>query len=86
MSALQTISLAVVLICGTGVVLIGDPLRQVLMLGVFGLALTMLFFILQAPDVALSEILVSSAALPLIVLAALRRIRQQQREQEEREE
>lgn len=86
MSVLQTVGLAVVLVCGTGVVLVMDPLRQALMLGVFGLSLTLLFFILQAPDVALSEIVVSSAALPLIVIAALRKLRQQERESEQARE
>jgi uncharacterized MnhB-related membrane protein len=36
-----------------------------------------MFFAMQAPDVALSEIVVSGLGLPLIVLAALRKIRQQ---------
>ena len=38
------------------------------MLGIFGLALTLLFFVLQAPDVALSEIVVGSVGLPVIIL------------------
>jgi energy-converting hydrogenase B subunit D len=60
---------------GGVVVAIPDPLRQALALGVYGLSLTFLFFTLQAPDVALSEIVVSTVGLPVIVLAALRRIR-----------
>jgi uncharacterized MnhB-related membrane protein len=64
------------------VVLVPDPLRQVFVLGVFGLTLTFLFFAFQAPDVALSEIVVSSLALPLIVLAALRKIREHERERD----
>jgi energy-converting hydrogenase B subunit D len=78
-SAIQTVALVVVAITGTAVVLAPDPLRQTLLLGIFGLALTLLFFVYQAPDVALSEIVVSSVALPLIVLAALRRLRRQER-------
>jgi uncharacterized MnhB-related membrane protein len=35
----------------------------------------MLFFAFQAPDVALSEIVVSAVGLPVIILAALRKIR-----------
>ena len=51
------------------------------------LALTLLFFAFQAPDVALSEIVVSTVGLPLIILLALRKIREQEhsREQEEGE-
>ena len=78
MTPLQVISVLVVTLTGTVVVVIGDPLRQALMLGVFGMSLTILFFVFQAPDVALSEIVVSALALPLIVLAALRKLREQE--------
>jgi energy-converting hydrogenase B subunit D len=85
MSVLQTVALAVVLVTGTGVVTITDPLRQTLMLGVFGLALTLLFFVYQAPDVALSEIVIGALALPVIVLAALRKLNEQERAKQDRE-
>lgn len=85
MTVLQLIALVAVLLGGTAVVLTGEPLRQTMVLGVFGLALTFLFFTVQAPDVALSEIVVSSIGLPLIVLAALRKIRQQEDAQREQE-
>ena len=62
--------------------LTGDPLRQPLLLSIYGLQLTLLFFAFQAPDVALSEIVVGTVGLPLIILAALRKIRVQQREHE----
>jgi uncharacterized MnhB-related membrane protein len=39
-----------------------------------------LFFVFQAPDVSLSEIVVSSVGLPVMVLLALRKIREQQEE------
>jgi uncharacterized MnhB-related membrane protein len=73
-TALQTAALIVVVIAGTSVVLVGDPLRQTLMLGIYGVTLAVLFFVLQAPDVALSEIVVSTVGLPVIILAALRKI------------
>jgi energy-converting hydrogenase B subunit D len=47
-------------------------------MSVYGLALTILFFVFQAPDVALSELVVGTVALPVIILAALRRIRRQE--------
>jgi uncharacterized MnhB-related membrane protein len=78
MSAVQLVALIVVAIAGTAVVLAPEPLRQALVLGVYGLALTLLFFTFQAPDVALSELVVSALALPLIILAALRKIREQE--------
>jgi energy-converting hydrogenase B subunit D len=82
---LQGILLVLVAVGGGAVALVGDPLRQTFVLGIYGLPLTMLFFALQAPDVALSEIVVSTVGVPLIVLAALRKIRQQDREREKEE-
>ena len=60
---------------GLGVVLSRDPRRQVFALAGNGLALALLFFALQAPDVALSEIVVGTAATPMLFLAALVAIR-----------
>jgi uncharacterized MnhB-related membrane protein len=82
-TVLQAAALIVVAIAGTAVVVTPEALRQALVLGVFGLTLTILFFVFQAPDVALSEIVVSGVGLPIIVLAALRKIRQQDRAREE---
>jgi uncharacterized MnhB-related membrane protein len=86
-TVLQIAALAAVAVSGSAVVLAADSLRQTLLLGIFGLSLTMLFFVFQAPDVALSEIVVSSVGLPVMVLLAIRKVRQQEAEQrrEERE-
>lgn len=75
---------ALVLVAGGApvVVLTRDPLRQALCLGAFGIALAILFFVFQAPDVALSEIVVSTVALPLMVLLALAKIREHERDEE----
>ncbi len=88
MTGVQLAALILVAITGTAVVLTPEALRQALVLGIFGLSLTVLFFTFQAPDVALSEIVVSTVGLPLIILLALRRIREQERSraQEEGEE
>lgn len=86
MTVLQLIALVVVMLGGTAVVLIPEPLRQTMVLGVFGLALTFLFLTFQAPDVALSEIVVSAVGLPIIVLAALRKIRQQEHRRRDEED
>jgi uncharacterized MnhB-related membrane protein len=85
-TVLQIIALILVAAGGGAVVLTGDPLRQTMVLGVYGIALTLLFFTFQAPDVALSEIVVTGIGLPLIILAALRKIRQHERRGEEEEE
>lgn len=79
MTVLQIAALVLVAVAGGAVVLAGEPLRQTLVLGIYGLALTLLFFVFQAPDVALSEIVVITVGLPLIILAALRKIREQDR-------
>lgn len=86
MTVLQVAALALVAVGGSGVVLASDPLRQTIVLGIFGLALAVLFFVFQAPDVALSEIVVSTVGLPVMILLALRKIRQQERDRQGDEE
>lgn len=75
MTAVQAVALVLVAAGGTAVVLTRDPLRQAIVAGIFGLLLALLFFTFQAPDVALSQITVSSVALPLMILLALAKIR-----------
>jgi uncharacterized MnhB-related membrane protein len=53
------------------VVLTRDLFRLVLMSNLYALALVVLFLLWQAPDVALSELVVGAIALPLILLATL---------------
>jgi energy-converting hydrogenase B subunit D len=68
---LQIISLLMVGAGATAVVLTRDPLRQAIVLSVYGVILTVFFLALQAPDVALSELTVGAAALPLMILVTL---------------
>lgn len=56
---------------GTLVVLSREPRQQIFALAANGVVLTLLFFALQAPDVALSELAVGTAATPLLFLIAL---------------
>lgn len=77
MTVVQICVLGVVCISGTAVAVVPSPLRQALLLSFYGFALTVLFFVFQAPDVALSELVVGGVALPLIILAALRRLADQ---------
>lgn len=79
MTVVQVAALLLVAVAGTAVVLTPEVLRQALVLGAYGFALTLLFFAFQAPDVALSEIVVSGVGLPVIILAALRKIRERER-------
>lgn len=79
MTALQATALTLVALAGTAVVLTREPLKQVMVLGVFGLLLAILFFLFEAPDVALSQIGVGGVALPLMILLALARIRAEEK-------
>jgi uncharacterized MnhB-related membrane protein len=78
----QATALIAMAIVGTGVVLMRDPLRQALILGVYGITMIVVFFTLQAPDVALSAIVISTVGLPPMVLLALRKIREYEREED----
>ncbi len=69
MALLQTLAFTLVAFSGTAVVLTHHPKRQVLVLSFFGMMLSLLFMTLQAADVALSELAVGTAALPLMLLA-----------------
>jgi uncharacterized MnhB-related membrane protein len=56
---------------GTAVVFTSDPRRQAIMLSIYGLVLTMFFLILQAPDVAFSELTIGATVLPLMLLVSV---------------
>ena len=76
MTVLQGVLLVLVAVGGTAVVLVRDPLRQAIVAGVFGLLLGLLFFAFQAPDVALSQIVVGSVGLPLMIVLTLAKLAQ----------
>jgi len=75
MTALVMLTLTLVAAGGTVVALTGDPVRQAVTLAVYGVLLTVLFLLLQAPDVALSQVAVGSAVVPLMVLLTVRTVR-----------
>jgi uncharacterized MnhB-related membrane protein len=83
---LQVIALTLVAAAAAGVVLLRDPLRQLIFNGAYGLLLVVLFVVFQAPDVALSMLVVASAAYPVVVLSAIARVRQRERAEDENEE
>jgi energy-converting hydrogenase B subunit D len=74
-SALQDVALLAVALGGTATVLVRDPVRQALVSGGFGFSLSVLFFSVQAPDVALSQIVVATVAVPVMVLLTLAKLR-----------
>ena len=75
MVVLQMTILLFVGITGTAVVFTRDPVRQVVGLSFYGIILGLLFFILQAPDVALSQITIGAVALPLMFMLCLAKVR-----------
>lgn len=75
MIPLQVVILLFVAAAASAVVLQRDPLRQVVVNGLYALLLVVLFMVFQAPDVALSMLVVGSIAYPLVLLIALARVR-----------
>jgi energy-converting hydrogenase B subunit D len=71
-----------ILVCGvllvagaaTAVVLTRDPRHQAVMLGFYGTTLGVLFVLLHAPDVALSQLAVGSVLVPFVVLFAIAKV------------
>jgi energy-converting hydrogenase B subunit D len=76
MTTLHATCLIAVAAIGTLVVVTRDPLRQAAVAGIFGLALSALFFSVQAPDVALSQIAIGAIVVPVLVLLAMAKIRE----------
>ena len=72
---LQVIAYVLPTLAATAVVLTRDTQRQILVSGVYGLTLVILFTVLAAPDVALSMLTVSTVGYPLVVLIAIARSR-----------
>jgi energy-converting hydrogenase B subunit D len=67
--------LLLIAVSGMGVVLTRDVTSQVIALGFYGLLMALMFFVFQAPDVALSQITVGAVALPLMVMLAISRMK-----------
>lgn len=76
---LTVLALLLVAAAATAAVAVRDPARQALALAVLGLALAVLFTVLQAPDVALSQLAVGSALTPLLILLSVRKVRRRGR-------
>jgi uncharacterized MnhB-related membrane protein len=79
LAPLQGLVCVMAAIAATAVVFTRRPLRQIVVNGVYGLVLAIAFFVLQAPDVALSMLVVSTIAYPVVVLAAIARVRARER-------
>lgn len=75
MIPLQAAVFALVALGATAVVLSRDTLRMVVVNGMYGLVLAVVFVVLGAPDVALSMLAVGAVGYPLVLLVAIARAR-----------
>ncbi|KKD09255.1 hydrogenase subunit MbhD domain-containing protein [Streptomyces sp. WM6386] len=77
--AVMAVALLLVAATATTAVAVRDPVRQALVLSVLGVVLAVLFTVLQAPDVGLSQLAVGSALTPLLLLLAVHKVRRRPR-------
>ena len=77
---MRLLQYAILLLVGAvapAVVLSRDPKSQVVTLSFYGLLCALMFFVFQAPDVALSQITIGAVMLPLMIMLALTKMRRQ---------
>jgi uncharacterized MnhB-related membrane protein len=77
---LQLLLLLLLAAAGMQVVRTREPVCQAVAVSFYGLVLALLFFLYQAPDVALSQIVVGAVALPLMIVLALAKVRRAEQE------
>jgi energy-converting hydrogenase B subunit D len=75
MILLQLMLLALVAVSGTAVVFCREPACQAVGISFFGLMLAVMFMAFQVPDVALSQIVIGTVGLPLMILLCLAKLR-----------
>jgi len=79
MVPLQIVVILFVALGAAGVVLSRDPVRQAIVFSIYGFGLVLLFLVFQAPDVALSALVVSGIAYPLVLVSAIARVAAQRK-------
>jgi uncharacterized MnhB-related membrane protein len=75
MSPLTVILLLLVALGALGVVTTREPGRQALLVSLYGLVLAILYVVLAAPDVALSQLVIGAVGLPILILVAMAKAR-----------
>jgi energy-converting hydrogenase B subunit D len=68
---LQAVAIALVAAFALALVLTHDLVRLAIAASLYGLTLVVLFVLFQAPDVALSELVVGGVAFPLVIVVAI---------------
>ena len=79
MIPLQSVCLLFVALGALAVVLARDVVRQAILFSIYGFSLVALFVIFQAPDVALSALVVGGIAYPLVLVGAIARVAAQRK-------
>jgi energy-converting hydrogenase B subunit D len=64
-------------VVATVAVLTRDPRAQALVLSAYSLVMGLVMLVFHAPDVALSELAIGAAVVPLIIVLAIRTVEQQ---------
>ena len=85
MEVLNVILLAVIVICAVAVSLTRDLLSAVIVFMIQGLAMSVVWILLQAPDLAITEAAVGTGISTVLMLAALKKIQSVQRKEERRD-
>jgi energy-converting hydrogenase B subunit D len=68
---LQAAAMALVAVFALALVLTRDLVRLAMLSSLYALTLVVLFLVFQAPDVALSELVVGGVAFPLVIVLAI---------------
>ena len=84
MEILNVILLAVIVACAVAVSLTRDLLSAVIVFMIQGLAMSVVWILLQAPDLAITEAAVGTGISTVLMLAALKKIQSVQRKEERR--
>lgn len=85
MEILNVILLAVIVACAVAVSLTRDMLSAVIVFMIQGLAMSVVWILLQAPDLAITEAAVGTGISTVLMLAALKKIQSVQRKEERRD-
>ena len=85
MEILNVILLAVIVICAVAVSLTRDLLSAVIVFMIQGLAMSVVWILLQAPDLAITEAAVGTGISTVLMLAALKKIQSVRRKEEGRD-
>ena len=75
MAPLQVTTMALVAAGALPIVFVRDLVRLAIVSSAYSLLLVVLFVVLQAPDVALSMLVVGTVGFPVVILAAIVRDR-----------